>query len=331
MRRREGGPAGGASARGNFAPMGEVDPICVYERLLDDDELKDVTIEFSDGTLRAHSSILSSASEAVKGILRNGTARESKTLTWREHDLKVGRFFLRLLYTGCVEERDWAEPEPSAAAAAGGSHSSSPGAASGAAANGERAIVMQHGPACERPIVVHGSAPPLQDGNRVRVLRDTNALVMGGSYRLIASGTLGTVSGGGKTVMLPSTLGGAVFMDSLKGNLEAVDPRPPLGLLTGGIAIAKVYQFPALLGPLTASIKRRLSLQTFDEICRSAIRDDIQVLRYHCMRFADSESPEARELRELHTGGKLSPEVVHELDGLWRQEPCKPSKRRRLL
>lgn len=283
--------------------MGEVDPICIYERLLDDDELKDVTIEFGDGTLRAHSCVLSAASEAVKGILRNGTARESKALAWREHDLKVGRFFLRLLYTGCVEERDWAEAPASAGAAA-----AEAGAAAAAAA-----------------------AAPLHDGHRVRVVRDTNALVMGGSCRFIASGTLGTVSGGGKTVMLPSTLGGAVFMESLKGNLEAVDPRPPLHLLTGSIAIAKVYQFPTLLGALTASIKRRLSLQTFNEICRSAIRDDIQVLRYHCMRFADSESQEARELRELHGDGRLSPEVVHELDGLWRQEPCKPSKRRRLL
>uniref|UniRef100_A0A7S4UYP6 BTB domain-containing protein n=1 Tax=Alexandrium monilatum TaxID=311494 RepID=A0A7S4UYP6_9DINO len=312
--------------------MGEVDPICVYERLLDDDDLKDVTIEFSDGTLRAHSCVLSSASEAVKGILRNGTARESKTLTWREHDLKVGRFFLRLLYTGCVEERDWSEQAPAAGGPGTGTAATSDGAAAGTTAGATTgSTVGTTALTTSGAGRLNGSPPPLHDGHRVRVVRDTNALVMGGSCRFIASGTLGTVSGGGKTVMLPSTLGGAVFMDSLQGNLEAIDPRPPLCLLTGGIAIAKVYQFPTLLGALTASIKRRLSPHTFDEICRAAIHDDIQVLRYHCMRFVDSESQEARQLRELHSEGRLSPEVMHELDGLWRQEPCKPSKRRRLL
>jgi len=321
--------------------MGEVDPISVYERLLDDDELKDVNIEFSDGALRAHACVLSAASEAVKGILRNGTARESRALTWKEHDLKVGRFFLRLLYTGCVEERDWAEPVSAAVAGDSGGVASIASVASVASAS-EAGIARATGPtltlaAPGRQVTASVPASAVmtfQDGMRVRLQRDTNALAHGGSCRFIAAGTVGTVSGGGKSVVWPLPSGGpsqgTVSLESLRGNLEAVDSRPPLVLLTGAIAIAKVYQFPSMLGALTASIKKRLSVQTFDEICRSAIKDDIQVLRYHCMRFADSESKEARELRELYSEGRLSPEVTHELDGLCRQEAGRPKRRRTL-
>lgn len=301
--------------------MGELDPVCIYERLLEDDDLKDVTIEFSDGTLRAHGCVLSAASEAVKGILRNGCAQESRSLVWKEYDLKVGRFFLRLLYTGCVEERDWVEPtQVSTTATSAGS---------------ERSIASATGVSLTRTDLTRSEMAMVlaqitpQDGSRVRVLRDTNALVMGTS-RFIPAGTVGTVNGGGKSVVWSSNLG-PVTLDSLRGNFEAVEPRPPLSLLTGAIAIAKVYQFASMLGALTACIRKRLSVQTFDEICQAAIRDDMQILRYHCMRFADSESREARELRELYNEGQLSPEVTHELDGLWRQDTGRVLKRRRGL
>lgn len=87
----------------------------VFERLLADEETMDVEIEMLDGKMQAHANVLSANSEAIKGIFRHsvpsatttaGVAR--KKLSWREHSVEVGRFFLRLLYTGTVlEEETW--------------------------------------------------------------------------------------------------------------------------------------------------------------------------------------------------------------------------------
>ena len=87
-----------------------------YERLLRDDETKDVDIETAGGTLRAHSLILSAHSDAFQGLLRcqsiaaadcaTGDA-SGKRLLWKEHSQDVARFFLRLLYTGTVCEQEW--------------------------------------------------------------------------------------------------------------------------------------------------------------------------------------------------------------------------------
>jgi len=80
----------------------------LYERILADDETKDVDIEMSDGMLRAHSLVLCASSDAIKGMLRSGfmAGESQKKLSWREQDLETGRFFLRILYTGSFSEED---------------------------------------------------------------------------------------------------------------------------------------------------------------------------------------------------------------------------------
>ena len=73
-----------------------------YERLLDDDCSKDVTIETSDDPVMGHSVVLCAASEAIRGLLRNGKNAEAdhKHLSWREFPSDVCTFFLELLYLG---------------------------------------------------------------------------------------------------------------------------------------------------------------------------------------------------------------------------------------
>lgn len=82
----------------------------IYERLLEDEETKDVEIEFCNGTLFAHGLILGVNSEPIRMILRQGINSapvDKKRLSWREYTVEVGRFLLRLLYTGTVNESDW--------------------------------------------------------------------------------------------------------------------------------------------------------------------------------------------------------------------------------
>lgn len=166
----------------------------LLERLLQDAETKDVEIEMQDGVLQAHACILCAASDAMRGMLRHGIAAEHKKLSWREHPLEVGRFFLRLLYTGTVAEEEWGE----------------------------------------------------------------------------------------------------------RDNGEGLPPQTPLRLLTGGLAIAKVYQVPHLMVALTDALKKRLQDDTFDEIYSVAIKLDITALRLHCLRFA-----ERSDVKEIVEGARV--------------------------
>lgn len=79
----------------------------LLERLLQDEDTKDVAIEMQDGVLYAHACMLSASSDAMRGMLKHGRAATEKRLYWKEHSVEVGRFFLRLLYTGTVAEDEW--------------------------------------------------------------------------------------------------------------------------------------------------------------------------------------------------------------------------------
>eukprot|EP00928_Gymnodinium_smaydae_P079893 TRINITY_DN63724_c0_g1_i1.p1 TRINITY_DN63724_c0_g1~~TRINITY_DN63724_c0_g1_i1.p1 ORF type:complete len:294 (+),score=46.15 TRINITY_DN63724_c0_g1_i1:41-883(+) len=157
--------------------MVEVSVESLLDRLYMDDETKDVRIEMADGILWAHSNILGAASDAMKGVLRHVAVAQEKALSWREHSTEVGRFFLRLLYTGAVLETDW-----------------------------------QH---------------------------------------------------------------------------DAQDVEIPLRLLLGSLSLAKVFQVPHLLKPLTDVLKLRLDPCNFDKICTHAIDLDVTELRRACLQYAE--------------------------------------------
>lgn len=74
---------------------------------MQDEDTKDVEIEMQDGKLYAHSCMLSVASESMRALLRSGDATVNKQLHWKDHTVEVGRFFMRLLYTGTVAEDEW--------------------------------------------------------------------------------------------------------------------------------------------------------------------------------------------------------------------------------
>eukprot|EP00931_Biecheleriopsis_adriatica_P060600 TRINITY_DN36401_c0_g1_i1.p1 TRINITY_DN36401_c0_g1~~TRINITY_DN36401_c0_g1_i1.p1 ORF type:complete len:294 (-),score=55.47 TRINITY_DN36401_c0_g1_i1:35-853(-) len=168
-----------------------VEVVILLERLFADEETKDVRIDMCDGTIWAHSNILGAASDALRGVLRHGLAAQQKCLDWKEHSMEVGRFFLRLLYTGTVAEDDWA------------------------------------------------------------------------------------------------------------GAADSIDV--PLRLILGGLALAKVYQVPHLLKPLTDVLKHRLNTSTFETICARAIDLDVTELRRFCLHFAETkgqgELPEGTRVR----------------------------------
>lgn len=80
----------------------------VYERLFVANDTKDVEIAMADGSLWAHSVILSANSEAIDGMLKHGVASTEKKLHWKDYPISTGKFVLRLMYTGTVDPDDWA-------------------------------------------------------------------------------------------------------------------------------------------------------------------------------------------------------------------------------
>jgi len=164
----------------------------VLERLYADDETKDVEIEMCDGVLWAHSNVLGASSEAIQGMLRHGVAAAKKKLSWRENPMEVGRFVLRLLYTGTIVEDEW----------------------EGCDETTERSA--------EREV--------------------------------------------------------------------------PLRLILGGLSIAKVYQVPHLIHAFIEALKRRLTDDSFDDICSAAIKLDVMAVRLFCLRYA--EQPHRNEIKD---------------------------------
>lgn len=82
----------------------------LWEKLIDDDSLKDVVLVSSDGQeILAHSLILSQASDCFKEMLRCTSMKEGQSKRVILPDLSFAeiRIFLRLLYTGHLDPQDW--------------------------------------------------------------------------------------------------------------------------------------------------------------------------------------------------------------------------------
>jgi hypothetical protein len=74
---------------------------------MQEDDQKDVALSGDDGSIRAHSFVLSAASDVFTGILKNGTEKHSGTIHFTGVSVVTLKVFLRLLYTGCISKDDW--------------------------------------------------------------------------------------------------------------------------------------------------------------------------------------------------------------------------------
>eukprot|EP00930_Biecheleria_cincta_P088386 TRINITY_DN77613_c0_g1_i1.p1 TRINITY_DN77613_c0_g1~~TRINITY_DN77613_c0_g1_i1.p1 ORF type:complete len:307 (+),score=47.15 TRINITY_DN77613_c0_g1_i1:62-982(+) len=163
----------------------------VYERLFLASGTKDVEIVMSDGSLWAHSIILSANSEAIDGMLKHGSASKEKKLHWDEHPMSVGRFVLRLMYTGTVDSSDWEKMDKDA----------------------------------------ESSNCSNNKGEEI-----------------------------------------------------------PLELVLAGLAITKTYMIPHLLASFAKALEARLSTDTFNDICKCAVKYDVTSLRLSCLAAARGQN-----------------------------------------
>ena len=76
---------------------------------MQEDDQKDVALSGDGGAIRAHSFVLSAASEPFACILKNGTEQRTRTISFPGVNVVTLKVFLRLLYTGCISKGDWDE------------------------------------------------------------------------------------------------------------------------------------------------------------------------------------------------------------------------------
>lgn len=270
-------------------------PLRLNERLFCDGETKDVKIETRDGILWAHSVILTTASDVIAGLLRNGVAAvaSQKQLSWKDHPKALGHFFLRLVYTGTVDPDDW---------------------------NGRRQELRS---------VLFDISETLgiffDDDLNVRSVGDGSQAFHRGikeHYR--------AASVAGQSIVSTKELV-AIVKDAKNSRLKFItiefvpsDIYVPLELLLGSLAIAKMYMFQDVLAVIVRSLRRRIGPDTLDVICSAAIATDLTSLRMDCLQYSRENETYIRESLE-----SFSPEVQMELAGIW-DDGDRPAKRYRL-
>jgi len=81
----------------------------LVDRLWEDHSTKDVTFKVTDGEVQAHKCVLAAASPVLSSMF-SGPMLESRTASVElpQVDQVTMRVFLRLLYTGAIDIRDWA-------------------------------------------------------------------------------------------------------------------------------------------------------------------------------------------------------------------------------
>ncbi|CAE8690485.1 unnamed protein product [Polarella glacialis] len=269
----------------------------------------------SDGLLRAHSCILMAGSDAIRGMLRNGIAATSsqKRLSWKEHPLSVGRFFLRLLYSGTVDESEWGECDQEAR-----SCREVPLTIEVKSPNGQKFCTGLYE-------LVEGSRPngkPLwkKSGQPERWLYCYRG-VWNVCGKDICDENFETDAGyifsaHKDDVASPDLVSCWRRFDDHSLDTHMVDneifvgetePQVPLRLLLGSLVIAKVYFFPCLVSVLVQTMKSRLSCQTFDMICGTAVKADVTSLRFHCVQYAKENE---KTLSPLYNSSRFAPEVL---------------------
>merc|ERR1712048_1054082 len=70
------------------------------------------------------------------------------------------------------------------------------------------------------------------------------------------------------------------------GSSSSKEDEVPLELILGGLAISRVYMVPHLLATFTKALQKRLCADSFDAICRCAVKYDVTTLRLSCIEFA---------------------------------------------
>ena len=310
-----------------------------YETLLADDWSKDVTIETGDDPVMGHSVVLCAASEAIRGLLRNGKNAEAdhKHLSWREFSSDVCTFFLELLYLGA--SKTLAERSLFLALA-------DPPVEDKQLNYEVRFDLCEHMDKVARTRVYEHAQ---RVGKRTRTdiwfeneagKNDCGEIGIAGrvpniytAHWLLMQAYHGRAPPGQQEENESEEETEEEAGDAPWDAAESVTPRrewpnpktAPIPFLLGAMALAKLYLIPHILQMATQALKYRLSYDNFDQVCGASIQWDVTVMRVHCVQYAMAN----KEIRDLFYKGGLSSVVEIELLPWFGERGHRPRKRRK--
>jgi len=324
------------------------------ELLFADEEGKDVRFQTKDGTATAHSAVLRAVSQPFRRML-NAEMSEGRTKTIELQDVTRADllFFLRLLYTGQVDEADWdglsgtpnfqvtapEDAEPASASLLNGIYTAA-GTFRGSPKflNSNQVLLYrgsdedQDGPCWKLSWKEDGDDDEDSDEANDRMLLE-RLWSPENVKEDVPDHKIGwDFSQKGGTSCAPPT--GSWTHDKGVGiwgspgknpvHVTKID-NPPLTLLLSALGLAKKYIVEYMVRWLMEATWERLSAQTFEQILSTAILLDISPLRMRCLRFAESCS----EIRSRYEDGSITePLVAFELQAVW---PQRETKRRRVF
>ena len=312
-----------------------------YDPLLADDWSLDVTIETSDDPVMGHSVVLCAASEAIRGLLRNGKNAEAdhKHLSWREFSSDVCTFFLALLYLG--ESKTLAERRLFLALAdppvedkqlnyevrfdlcehmdkVAGTRVYEHAQRVGKRTRTDIWFENEAGKNCCGEISIAGRVPNIYTAHW---------LLMKAYHGRAPPGQQEENESEEET---EEEAGDAPWdaAESVTPRREWPNPKTaPIPFLLGAMALAKLYLIPHILQMATQALKYRLSYDNFDQVCGASIQWEVTVMRLHCVQYAMTN----KEIRDLFYEGGLSSAVESELIAWFgeRESGHRPRKRRK--
>lgn len=340
-------PDGYSAVRTDYLNFGEA--------LFADEEGKDVRLQARDGTAVAHSSVLRAVSKPFRQMLAvDMTEGRSKTVDLPDMAKAELMFFLRLLYTGQVDESDWGgtyatpsyivtvpdDSEPASASLLSGTYSAAGtfrGAPKFLNTNGHQVLMYRGVDEAKEAIwKLSWKEDTEEDDEEEDEVPDPRLEQLWSSADVaddIPDHLIGwdfSQRGGSSTAPPSGTWthdkGVGIWGSPSKHpvTVAKVD-NPPLVLLLSALGFAKKYIVEYMVRWLMEAAWERLSTASFEQILSTAIHLDIAPLRMRCLRFAES-SPTICQRYE--SGAVTEPLVLFELQAIW---PHRETKRRRVF
>jgi len=281
----------------------------LYERLLKDEDTKDVEIEMQDGNLFAHSCMLCASSDAMRGMLRHGNVAHSaqKQLCWREHTIEVGRFLLRLLYTGTVAEEEWeggGVPETAVAVECAGGASAGGAAAAGISRQTPLRLLLgalSIAKVYQVPHLIH----VLTEALKVRVDDESFDEICAGAIRMDVTALRMHCLRYAERCDAFDICEGARVRALRHITVQNADvPKESLGIVNSNNVIE------------------------WDDTGSIGYGTDVDLVK-HMVELVSV--PRTNRIREMYVSNELSPEVTFELAALWGPSETSRSSRRRTL
>ncbi|CAE8724319.1 unnamed protein product [Polarella glacialis] len=315
-------------------------PQTLGEQLFADQEGKDVRLVATDGDEYAHSAVLSAASPAFRGMLAHSGLVESKTKVVQLPDttkLEL-RIWLRLLYTGQVNEDDWQPPAKGFRVTLVCKTEQWPKVLSCGC------TYLRAGAHGDAPMFKTAEEEKLQRGGRLFRFLEPDGQVWklsftaagadvptvftqrGGSAEAPPTGEWTKVAKGADWGGVAPPIGpGLPMCEALTVTLESEPNQVPLSALLGSLRLSRKYVLEHMANAITKVVQSRLTADSFEEILATAIKIDHVPMRMFCLRFAEG----CQDVRTQHnTVGFATSEVTFELRQLW---PEVSEKRRRFL